>query len=65
MKIILISIAVILTLIVVFMALGILVNKHNMKKDKYDLLIYFTKIKINYLMLNKRTIGFADGNATT
>lgn len=45
MKIILISIAVILTLIVVFMALGILVNKHNMKKDKYDLLIYFTKNK--------------------
>src|SRR5699024_12580585 len=27
------------------MALGILVNKHNMKKDKYDLLIYFTKNK--------------------
>lgn len=45
MKIILISIAVILTLIVVFMVLGILVNKHNMKKDKYDLLIYFTKNK--------------------
>lgn len=45
MKVITISIAVILILFVVFLALGIAVNKRNMKKDKYDLLHYFKEHK--------------------
>lgn len=45
MKIIIISIVVLLILIIAFVITGIVVNKHNMKKDKYDLLTYFTKNK--------------------
>jgi len=45
MKVIIVSIAVVLILFLVFIALGIAVNKRNMKKDKYDLLNYFKKNK--------------------
>lgn len=45
MKIIIISIAVLLALIIVLIISGIAVNKHNMKNDKYDLLNYFKKHK--------------------
>ena len=45
MKIIFASITVIAMIIILFIALGILVSKRNMKKDKYDLLNYFEKNK--------------------
>lgn len=45
MKIIIISITVVLILFFVFIALGIAVNKRNMKKNKYDLLNYFKEHK--------------------
>jgi D-alanyl-D-alanine carboxypeptidase len=40
-----ISITVLLLFIIAFVIAGIAVNKHNKKKDKYDLLTYFTKNK--------------------
>jgi len=44
-KIIIIGLAILLTLTIVFVISGIALNKHNMKKDKYDLLNYFKKHK--------------------
>lgn len=45
MKIIIISLVILLTIIVAFIITGIVVNKRNMKKDKYDLLNYLEKHK--------------------
>lgn len=45
MKIVIIGLAILLTLLIAFVISGIAVNKHNMKKDKYDLLNYFKKHK--------------------
>lgn len=45
MKIIFASIAVIAVIIILFIVLGIIVNKRNMKKNKYDLLNYLAQNK--------------------
>jgi len=45
MKIIFIGIAVVLMFFIIFIFLGIAVNKRNMKKNKYDLLNYLEQNK--------------------
>lgn len=45
MKIVILILVIFLTLVIAFVISGIAVNKHNLKKDKYDLLNYLKKHK--------------------
>lgn len=47
MKLLIIGLLLLLTLIIAFVVSGIAVNKHNMKKNKYDLLNYFKNHKVS------------------
>ncbi len=50
LKIVFISLIILFVLAVVFVISGIALHKNNLKKDKYDLLKFFEKCKINLII---------------